>query len=103
MQPTDQTSTERGLSVGCDCMQIEKGERTGFGVALETQHDLWSTVPSRRNVFGHVPRVLLRVDREPTRQAKVADFQLAIGIDQQVTGLQVSVQDIGGMDVLQPA
>ena len=100
MQPTDQTST---VVVSMGFGDGDKQEHTGFGVALEAQHDLWSAIPSCRNVFRHVSCILLRVDRETTRQTKVTDFQLAIGIDQQVTGFQVTVQDVGRMDILQPA
>lgn len=35
-------------------------------------------------------------------QAEVADLQVAVCVDEQVRGLQVTVQDVGGVDVLQP-
>ena len=35
---------------------------TRFGIALEAQHDLRCAVPSRRDIFGHVSCVFLRVD-----------------------------------------
>lgn len=75
--------------------------RTCFGIALEAQHNLRCTVPSGCNVLGHVACVLLRVDRETTGQAEVTNLELAVGIDQQVTGFEIAVQDVGRVDVLE--
>ena len=77
--------------------------RTGFGVALKAQHDLGRAVPARRHVLSHVARILLRVHRKTAGQSKIADLELAVGVDQQVAGLQVAVQHIGRVDVLQAA
>jgi hypothetical protein len=41
--------------------------------------------------------------REASSQTKVAYLELTVGIDQKVPWFQVSVQDIGGVDVFQPA
>lgn len=76
---------------------------TGFGVALEGEHNLWSTVPSCSYVFRHVPSILLGVDGETSREAEIANLQLAIGIDEQVSRLQVTVKDIGRVDIFQSA
>lgn len=76
---------------------------TGFGVALEREHNLWSTVPSCSYVFRHVPSILLGVDRETSREAEVANLQLAVGVDEQVSGLQVTVKDISRVDIFQSA
>jgi hypothetical protein len=75
--------------------------RTGFGVALKAQHDLWGSVPSRSDVLGHVPCVLLWVHGETSGQSEVANFELAIGIHKQVARFQVAMEDVCGMDVLQ--
>lgn len=77
--------------------------RTGFGVALEAQHDFRRTVPSGSDVFCHVTGILLRVDRETSGKTKVANLELAVGIDEQVSGLQVTVQNVGGVDVFETA
>lgn len=77
--------------------------RTGFGVALEAQHNLGRTVPSRGDVLRHVSGILLGVDGKATGKAKVADLELAVGVNEQVAGLQVSVEDVGGVDVLETA
>lgn len=82
---------------------LEMDERTRFGVALEAQHDFWSTIPSCRNILGHIASILLWVNRESTSQTKVTNLQLAIRVDQQVTGLQITVQDIRGVNILQTA
>jgi hypothetical protein len=79
------------------------GVRTRFGVVLEAKHDLGRAVPSRRHVLGHVAGILLRVDRETARQAEIADLELAVGVDQQVTRLEVTVQHVRRVDVLEPA
>ena len=77
--------------------------RTGFCVALEAQHDLGGPVPSGSDVLGHVACVLLGVHGETPGQTKIADLELAVGIDEQVTGLQISVQDVGRVDILETA
>jgi hypothetical protein len=37
---------------------------------------------------------------EPSSQTKVTDLQLAVGIDEQVSRLEISVQHVGRVDVL---
>lgn len=46
---------------------------------------------------------LVGVGRDASCQAKVADFELAVGIHQQIAWLQIAMEDIGGVDVLQTA
>lgn len=75
--------------------------RTSFGVALEAQHNLGRAVPSSGDVFRHVSGILLWVDREAARETKVANLELAVGIDEQVAGLQVTMQHIGRVNVLE--
>ena len=80
-----------------------KGKRTGLGVALETQHDLWCSVPAGGYIFGHVPRILLWIHRKASGQTKITDLELAIGIDEQIAGLQVAMQHVRRVDVLEAA
>jgi hypothetical protein len=80
-----------------------KGRLTGFCVALETQHDLGRSVPASSDVLGHVSCVLFRVHGEASCQAKIADLELAVGVYKKVTGLEVAMEDVGGMDVLETA
>jgi hypothetical protein len=65
-------------------------------VFLPREHDLRRPVVSRRNVARHL-RIL------DARQAKVADLEVAVLVDQDVAGLQVAVDDAGRVDVLQAA
>lgn len=76
---------------------------TRFCVALEAQHDLRGSVPPRGDVLGHVPRVLLRVHGEASGQTKVANLELAVGVDEEIARLQIAMEDIGGVDVLETA
>ena len=82
---------------------MENPALTRFRVTLETEHDLGRPIPSRGHVLGHVTRILLWVDREPSRKTKIADLELAVGVDEQVAGLEVAVQHIGRVYVLQSA
>lgn len=77
-------------------------------VVGEAQHDLWGTIPPGGDVLGHEALVSGSFGRWrlPTRrcvstgQTKVADFELAIGIDEQVTRLKVTVEHVGRVYVL---
>lgn len=79
------------------------GTHTGFRVALEAQHDFRRTVPSCGDIFRHVSCILLRVDGETTGQTEIANLQLAIRVDEKVSGLQITVQNVGRMDVFETA
>ena len=76
---------------------------TGFGVVLERKHDFRSTIPSRGNVLRHVTSVLLGIDRETTGKTEIANLELAVGINKQVTGLEIAVQNVRRVDVLETA
>lgn len=80
-----------------------RNPHTSFRVALEAQHNLWRSVPSRGNILSHIAGILLGIDREATSKAEITDFQLAIGIHKQIARLQVSVENVGGVDVLEAA
>jgi len=80
-----------------------RGSHTGFGVALEAQHDLRCPIPSCRDILGHVAGVLLWIDREATGETEVTNLELAVGIDEEVARLQITVQHVGGVDVLETA
>lgn len=79
------------------------GRLTSFGVALEAQHDLWGSVPSRGYIFSHVASILLGVDGEATSQAEIADLELAVCVDQQVSWLKVTMQHVRRVDIFQAA
>ena len=78
-------------------------KHTGFGVALKAQHDLRRSVPPGSHILGHVPRILLRVHGEAASQSEIADLELAVGVDEQVAGLQVTMQHVRRVDVLEAA
>ena len=79
-------------------------QRTGFCVLCETEHNLRSSVPSCSNVLGlEASSNVVRLVTEATGKTEIANLQLAVGIDEQVTGLEIAMQDIGRVDVLETA
>ena len=74
---------------------------TGFGVALERKHNLRGSVPSCCNIFSHVACVFFRVDAETSGQTKITNLKLTVGVNEQVTRLEITMQDVGAVDVLQ--
>jgi hypothetical protein len=57
----------------------------------ETQHDLWSTIPARCNILSHEALVASSLGISTTRtrgittsETKIADLELAVGIDKKV-------------------
>ena len=76
---------------------------THLGVLLEGQHDLRRTVPTRRDVFRHERRIFVWSGVESPGQSKVADLQFAVGVDEQVAGFEVTVEDVGAVDVFETA
>lgn len=63
-------------------------------VLLPCQHDLGSTVVARRDVAGHLGVL-------DTGEAKVADLEVAVFVDEDVAWFEVSVDDAGGMYILE--
>lgn len=59
---------------------------------------------TKMNALSHEPRLPtarhVRVHLKPAREAKVADLELAVGVDEQVPGLEVAVEHSGRVDVL---
>lgn len=51
----------------------------GLGVLLEGEHDLRSTVPASGNILGHETRILI-CSKHGTSKTKVADLQVAVGV-----------------------
>lgn len=78
-------------------------QHTGFGIALKAQHDFRRTVPSCRNIFSHVSRVLLRIHRKASGKSEIADLELAVGVDEEIAGFQIPMQYVRRVDVLQAA
>lgn len=78
-------------------------QRTGFRIALEAQHDLGGSIPSSGDILGHISSILLWVHRKASSQTKIADLQLTVCIDEQISGFQVAVENVGRVNVLEPA
>ena len=78
-------------------------------VAGEAQHDLWRSIPPSSNVFGDEISVetSLSVGTSPRRisscETEVQDFELTVIIDQEVTQLEVTGNDVRGVNVLETA
>ena len=65
-------------------------------ILLPREHDLRCSVVSRRNVARHL-RVLY------TRQPKIADFEVAILVYEDVRRFEVTVHNSSGMDIFEAA
>ena len=65
-------------------------------ILLPCEHNLWSTVISRRDIAGHL-WVL------NTSKAKIADLQIAVLIHQNIAWLKISVYDASGVHILETA
>lgn len=63
-------------------------------VLLPCEHDLGGSVVARGDISGHL-RIL------NTGQTEVADLQIAVLVDEDVAGLEITVDDAGGVDILQ--
>jgi hypothetical protein len=86
--------------------EITSGKiRTDLCVHLERKHDLRSTIPSRRHVFGHQTHLLSsrHARLHAPCQAKIANFEIAVGVEQEVGGLKIAVDDVGAVDRLESA
>ena len=86
IHPTDHMSTA-SVSVTC------------FRVVAESQHDLWSSIPASRNVLCHEPSISRF--HQSTRQPKIANLELTIGIHQQIPWFQIAMQHICRVDILE--
>mmetsp|Transcript_7259 Transcript_7259/g.24722 ORF Transcript_7259/g.24722 Transcript_7259/m.24722 type:complete len:287 (-) Transcript_7259:286-1146(-) len=71
----------------------------GLIVRIVLHQELRRPVPPGDHVLGQL--VLLRVVVHPAREAKVADFEVAVLIDEQVAGLEVPVQHARRVDALE--
>jgi len=80
----------------------------GGRVVGETQHNFWRSIPSSGNIFSHEALVgtSLGVGTSPggvaSGETEVADFELAVGINQEVTRLEITMDDVRRMNVLRP-
>ena len=70
-------------------------------VVRKAKHDLGGTIPPRRNVLGH--KALLLGLIKPPREPKIANFELAVRIHEQVSRLEIAVEHVGRVDIFQAA
>lgn len=65
-------------------------------VLLPREHDLGGAVVTSRDIASHL-RIL------DTRKTEIANLQVAVLVDQDVAGLQVTMDDTSGVDVFEAA
>lgn len=63
-------------------------------VLLPGEHDLGGTIVSRRNVSSHL-RIL------DSGQPEITNLEVAVLVDENVTGFEITVDDTGRVDVFQ--
>lgn len=86
---------EEGLALEHFCEDAARTPDVDFDVVLlPREHDFRGTVVARGDVSGHL-RIL-----DP-RQTKVADLQIAVFVDKDIAGFEVTVHHTGGMDIFQ--
>eukprot|EP00408_Alexandrium_pacificum_P006120 CAMPEP_0171220212 /NCGR_PEP_ID=MMETSP0790-20130122/34120_1 /TAXON_ID=2925 /ORGANISM="Alexandrium catenella, Strain OF101" /LENGTH=172 /DNA_ID=CAMNT_0011686097 /DNA_START=243 /DNA_END=762 /DNA_ORIENTATION=- len=72
----------------------------GLRVVNPRAEDLGGAVPPSAHVFRHRAGLELLVREAHAREAKVRDLEIAIRVDEQIPGLQVSVDHPCGMHIL---
>lgn len=76
-----------------------------FCVLFECKHDFGSAIPPRSNVFRHETRFrpgwLGGLDG--SGKTKIAHLEVAIGVEKQIGGLEVTMDDIRRMESLERA
>lgn len=72
---------------------------------LERQHDLWCSVPPSSNIFGHEAGFRAGGFRglHRPRESKIADLQVAVGVEEQIRWFEITVDDIGRVQRLKGA
>lgn len=65
----------------------------------ESQHNLRCSIPPGRHVLGKVRRVFIWPRFEASAQAKVANLEFTVRVDEQIAWLEVTMDDGCRMDV----
>ena len=60
----------------------------------EREHDLWSSIPSRRHILCHIELAFRRSIESPA-ETKIAYLQFTVRIHQQVSRFEISVDNRG--------
>lgn len=77
-------------------------------IVSETEHNFRCPIPARRDVFRHKSLISCGPGSTTARgvtsgKTKITDLEFAISIDQEVTGLEIAVQDVCRVNVFQTA
>ena len=108
IHPTDQTS------IAVDWVFQNEYEKF-FDQLREThivskaQHDLWRSIPPGGNVFSHEALVGTSLGtgpsprRVPSCKTEVADLEFAVGVNQEVARLEVTMNNVSRVNVLETA
>lgn len=76
-------------------------EVDGVGVLAAAEEDLWGAVPPSGHVLRQGRVVADSTLRVRAREPKVRDAHFAVGVDEEVGGLEIPVNDAGGVNVLE--
>ena len=88
---------EKRLALQHFCENTSRAPDVDFHIVLlPREHDLRCSVVSRRDIASHL-RILYAC------QAEVADFEVAVLVNEDVGGLEIAVDDAGGVDVFEAA
>jgi hypothetical protein len=77
-------------------------------VVCKTQHNFGCSVPSSSDVLRHESLATSGLGSTAIRavassQTKIADLEFAVGVDEEIPRLEITVENVGGVDVLEPA
>jgi hypothetical protein len=88
--PSEELSEDTSNGPDVDCL----------GVHLERQHDLGCTVPTGSHIFRHDANLLACGDAglDASGQSEVANLEIAVGIEKQVGGFQVAMDNVGAVN-----
>ena len=72
-------------------------------VLLEGEHDFGCAVPAGSDVFCHEARLCAGwlCGLDGASETKVADLEIAVGVEEEIRGLEISVYDISGVEGLE--
>ena len=105
MQPTDQTSIAFVYSLKLDKERKSSSARSIVSffnrLPISREHDFRSSVPSGSDVFRHEACPLCFRLICGSCESKVANLEVTICVEEEVGGLQISMEDLGGMQGFQ--
>ena len=73
----------------------------GFGVLFESEHDFRSSVPTGSDVFCHETRSFCFGLVCRSCQTKIANLEIAIGVEQEIRGFEITMQHLSRMQRFQ--